>query len=77
MSSAVTDQRPPVRRLWTPRLVATLALFVVTYLLSPGVIRAEKTPAGLSDHSKRLEWRKVAVSPAMGRTLEGLAADFS
>jgi diguanylate cyclase (GGDEF)-like protein len=29
MSGALTDQRPPPRRLWTPRLVATLGLFVV------------------------------------------------
>jgi diguanylate cyclase (GGDEF)-like protein len=29
MSIAATDQQPPARRLWTPRLVATLALFVL------------------------------------------------
>jgi len=29
MSGALTDQRPPPRRLWTPRLLATLGLFVV------------------------------------------------
>src|ERR1700704_2723550 len=29
MSIAASDQRPPARRLWTPRLVATLALFMV------------------------------------------------
>jgi diguanylate cyclase (GGDEF)-like protein len=29
MSGALTDQRPPARRLWTPRLVATLGLFVL------------------------------------------------
>jgi diguanylate cyclase (GGDEF)-like protein len=30
MSVALTDQRPPSRRLWTPRLVATLGLFVLS-----------------------------------------------
>jgi diguanylate cyclase (GGDEF)-like protein len=30
MRVAVEDQRPPARRLWTPRLVATLALFVLS-----------------------------------------------
>jgi hypothetical protein len=47
------------------RAGGALALFVLTYVLSPAVVREEKPPAGFSEYSKRLEWRKVAVAPAM------------
>jgi diguanylate cyclase (GGDEF)-like protein len=33
MGSSLTDQRPPAPRLWTPRLVATLALLVICAVL--------------------------------------------
>jgi diguanylate cyclase (GGDEF)-like protein len=72
MSVAATDQRPPSRRLWTPRLLATLALFVVSATFFCAI--AGLTLVRQADDREGLE-RRAALLSAID-DIRGAGADF-
>src|SRR3954469_17952858 len=73
MSVAATNQPAPARRLWTPRLVATLALFVVSAAFFSGM--AGYALVGQADDRQGLE-RRAALLGAID-DIRSSGADFS
>ena len=53
MSVAATNQPAPARRLWTPRLLATLALFVASRAFF-GALNATSGQLHWADHDRQL-----------------------
>src|SRR4029079_10569395 len=73
MSVAATNQPAPARRLWTPRLVATLALFVVSAAFFSAI--AGYALVGQADDRQGLE-RRAALLGAID-DIRSSGADFT